>query len=73
MLSKQRMLDQIARVFESFGFGPLVTPAIEYAEILMGKYGDEGDKLLYPSRGQWRSRRRAQIRPHTVPFHESWR
>ncbi|MGB0647043.1 MAG: histidine--tRNA ligase [Bradymonadia bacterium] len=47
MLSKQRMLDQIARVFESFGFGPLVTPAIEYAEILMGKYGDEGDKLLY--------------------------
>lgn len=47
MLSKQRMLDDIARVFESFGFGPLVTPAIEYAEILMGKYGDEGDKLLY--------------------------
>lgn len=47
MLSKQRMLDDIARVFESFGFGPLVTPAIEYADILMGKYGDEGDKLLY--------------------------
>ena len=50
MLSKQRMLDDIARVFESFGFGPLVTPAIEYADILMGKYGDEGDKLALIAR-----------------------
>lgn len=42
-----RMLDAVRRVFESFGFGPLQTPAIEYADILLGKYGDEGDKLLY--------------------------
>ncbi len=41
------MLDAVRRVFESFSFGPLQTPAIEYAEILLGKYGDEGDKLLY--------------------------
>jgi histidyl-tRNA synthetase len=41
------MLDAVRGVFESFGFGPLQTPAIEYAEILLGKYGDEGDKLLY--------------------------
>ena len=47
MLPKQRMLDAVARTFESFGFGPLATPAIEYADILLGKYGDEGDKLLY--------------------------
>ena len=47
MRPKQKMLDRVAIVFESFGFAPLATPAIEYAEILLGKYGDEGDKLLY--------------------------
>lgn len=47
MLPKQRMLDTVARTFESFGFGPLQTPALEYAEVLLGKYGAEGDKLLY--------------------------
>lgn len=34
-------------VFESFGFEPLETPALEYEEVLMGKYGEEGDKLMY--------------------------
>ena len=47
MLPKQRMLDAVARTFESFGFAPLQTPALEYADVLLGKYGDEGDKLLY--------------------------
>ena len=47
MLPKQRMLDAVARTFESFGFGPLATPALEYSDVLLGKYGDEGDKLLY--------------------------
>ncbi len=47
MLTKQRMINSVSEVFESFGFGPLATPALEYADILLGKYGDEGDKLLY--------------------------
>ncbi len=47
MLPKQRMLDAVSRVFESCGFAPLSTPALEYSDILVGKYGDEGDKLLY--------------------------
>ncbi|MFZ2153081.1 MAG: histidine--tRNA ligase [Microgenomates group bacterium] len=34
-------------VFESFGFEPLETPALEYASTLMGKYGAEADKLVY--------------------------
>jgi histidyl-tRNA synthetase len=39
---------QTARgVFERFGFEPLETPAFERIETLMGKYGDEGDKLIY--------------------------
>jgi histidyl-tRNA synthetase len=41
------MLDKVAKTFESFGFSPLQTPALEYSECLLGKYGDEGDKLLY--------------------------
>ena len=31
----------------SASFLPLMTPALEYAEVLLGKYGDEGDNLLY--------------------------
>ncbi len=33
--------------FETFGFEPLETPSLEYASTLMGKYGDEGEKLVY--------------------------
>ena len=33
--------------FENFGFEPLETPALEYASTLMGKYGEEADKLVY--------------------------
>jgi histidyl-tRNA synthetase len=33
--------------FEKFGFEPLETPALEYATTLMGKYGEEADKLVY--------------------------
>jgi len=46
-LARRQMLDRVTAVFESFGFGPLTTPAVEYADILLGKYGDEGEKLLY--------------------------
>jgi histidyl-tRNA synthetase len=34
-------------VFERFGFEPLQTPAVEYAETLEGKFGEEADKLIY--------------------------
>ncbi len=47
MIAKAAMLRSVATTFERFGFAPLQTPALEYAEILVGKYGDEGDKLLY--------------------------
>lgn len=41
------MIDILKKVFESYGFEPLETPALEYEEVLLGKYGDEGDKLMY--------------------------
>lgn len=47
MTRREQMLRSVARVFESFGFAPLATPALEYTEILLGKYGTEGEQLLY--------------------------
>ena len=44
---RQYVLETLKRVFESYGFEPLETPALEYEEILVGKYGAEGDKLMY--------------------------
>jgi len=41
------ILDTIRNVFLLYGFEPLETPAMEHTETLMGKYGEEGDKLLF--------------------------
>ena len=37
----------IKEVYESYGFEPLETPAVENIETLMGKYGDEGNQLIF--------------------------
>jgi histidyl-tRNA synthetase len=37
----------IRSVMETYGFQPLETPAMENLDTLMGKYGDEGDKLIF--------------------------
>ncbi len=37
----------IKQTFEIFGFEPLATPTLEYASLLLGKYGQEADKLVY--------------------------
>ncbi len=41
------ILDTIKNVFELYGFEPLETPSFENLETLTGKYGDEGDKLVF--------------------------
>lgn len=46
-LKRKYIQQKIERVFASYGFDPLETPALEYAETLTGKYGEEADKLLY--------------------------
>src|SRR3990167_4500459 len=38
---------KIIEIFERFGFEPLETPTLEYASLLLGKYGAEADKLVY--------------------------
>lgn len=41
------ILNTLRTVFELYGFQPLETPAFENLETLMGKYGEEGDKLIF--------------------------
>jgi histidyl-tRNA synthetase len=41
------IFNTIRNVFELYGFQPLETPAMENLDTLMGKYGDEGDKLIF--------------------------
>lgn len=47
MTRRNYMFDTIKTVFREHGFLPLETPAMENLSTLMGKYGDEGDKLLF--------------------------
>ncbi|MEY3619765.1 MAG: hypothetical protein RLZZ391_131, partial [Bacteroidota bacterium] len=44
---RQYIFQTIRNVFELYGFQPLETPAMEQLETLMGKYGEEGDKLIF--------------------------
>ncbi len=44
---RQYIFQTIRHVFELYGFEPLETPAMENLETLMGKYGEEGDKLIF--------------------------
>src|SRR5690349_10480931 len=41
------IFNTIRNVFSLYGFQPLETPAMENLDTLMGKYGDEGDKLIF--------------------------
>lgn len=47
MNKRNFIFDTIRRVFQRYGFQPLETPALENLSVLMGKYGDEGDQLLF--------------------------
>src|SRR5258708_284813 len=45
--SRDFVMRKITDTFERFGFDPIETPTLEYKETIMGKYGDEADKLVY--------------------------
>jgi histidyl-tRNA synthetase len=51
-IARSRMIEIIKKNFELFGFEPLETPALEYEDVLSGKYGDEGEKLMYRFKDQ---------------------
>jgi len=44
---REYVIGIIQRVYERYGYEPLETPAVENIETLMGKYGDEGDQLIF--------------------------
>jgi len=45
--ARQFVATKVREIFERYGFEPLETPTIEYASILLGKYGEEADKLVF--------------------------
>jgi histidyl-tRNA synthetase len=47
MAKRQFIFDAVRSVFQNFGFQPLETPAMENLSTLTGKYGEEGDQLLF--------------------------
>lgn len=47
MLRRRYIFDTVRKVFELHGFMPIETPSMENLSTLLGKYGDEGDKLLF--------------------------
>ena len=57
MARRNYIFDTIRSVFRLFGFHQIETPALENLSTLMGKYGEEGDKLLFKvlNSGDWRS------------------
>ncbi len=64
--ARQFVQDRIRQTFETYGFAPLITPTLEYASLLLGKYGEEADKLLYTF--QDRGERQVGLRyDQTVP------
>lgn len=47
MARRNYIFDTIREVFKAFAFEPIETPSLENLSTLMGKYGEEGDKLLF--------------------------
>jgi histidyl-tRNA synthetase len=47
MMARERLIDVARAVYRSYGFAPIDTPALEYAEVLLGKGGEESDKQVF--------------------------
>lgn len=47
MIPRKQMIETIEKVYQSFGYAPIDTPALEYADILLGKGSAETDKQLF--------------------------
>lgn len=47
VVKRNYIFDVVKKHFQTFGFQPIETPSFENSETLMGKYGDEGDRLIF--------------------------
>jgi len=50
MLLRQFVFGAVEKIFQRFGFEPLQTPVLELSETLMGKYGEDAEKLIYDAK-----------------------
>ena len=69
MLAREEVLATFRRVARSYGFTPIDTPACEALDVLLGKGGDESDKLVYRVRSALGEKEEMGLRfDLTVPF-----
>jgi histidyl-tRNA synthetase len=47
MLGREYIFDTLRRVFKRYGYQPIETPSMEKLDVLTGKYGEEGDRLIF--------------------------
>ena len=47
VLRRNYVIDIVTRVYQAYGFEPLETPTMERLSTLLGKYGEEGDQLIF--------------------------
>ncbi len=67
MMAREHLMEVARKVYRSYGFSPIDTPALEYSEILLGKGSDETDKQLFRFQDQG-DRDVAMRFDLTVPF-----
>ena len=69
MLLRKELFSRLERVFQSYGFDPIDTPALEYWEVLAGKYGEEAEsRLIWRFKDPWSGREYALRYDLTVPL-----
>jgi histidyl-tRNA synthetase len=47
MMERERVVGILREIFRRYGFAPMETPAMEYLDVLLGKYGEEADRLIF--------------------------
>mgnify|MGYP003886240021 FL=1 len=61
MVKRNYIFSTIKTVFEKYGFSPIETPCIEKRDTLMGKYGEEGDRLIFRVLNQGDNLKKADV------------
>ncbi len=66
---RKEIFERIEKIYQSFGFDPVITPIVEYWETLKGKYGDETEnKLIWRFKVPYSEKEYALRYDHTVPL-----
>ena len=63
VMRRNHIMGVMKTQFERFGFLPIETPAMERRELLLGKYGDEGDRLVFKVLNSGEKVKRQTLRP----------